>query len=170
MNYKVSTENHTYDIEITEGDQAFQVKVGSENPTVYSVDFKDAGSGSVYSMLANNDSYRVIINKSRDTCSVYTRGYRFRFNVEDERTFLMRSLIGAGKSKTTGEVKAPIPGLVSKVLVVEGDVIEAGRGIVILEAMKMENEMKSPFGGSVRRLMVKPGQNVEKGQVLFIVE
>ena len=82
----------------------------------------------------------------------------------------MRSLIGQHKPKSGGEVKAPIPGLVTKILLGEGDTVTHGQGVMILEAMKMENEIKSPVDGKIKKLNVKPGHNVEKGQPLFEIE
>ncbi|MES2306003.1 MAG: biotin/lipoyl-containing protein [Gemmatimonadota bacterium] len=88
--------------------------------------------------------------------------------IEDERSRHIRSLAGAGKSATSGGVlKAPMPGLVVRIAVSEGDVVAAGAGLVVLEAMKMENELKAPAAGTVRGIRVAAGQAVEKGQVLL---
>ncbi|MEO5799125.1 MAG: acetyl-CoA carboxylase biotin carboxyl carrier protein subunit [Gemmatimonadales bacterium] len=88
--------------------------------------------------------------------------------IEDERSRHIRSLAGAGKSATSGGVlKAPMPGLVVRIAVSEGDVVAAGTGLVVLEAMKMENELKAPAAGTVRGIRVTAGQAVEKGQVLL---
>jgi biotin carboxyl carrier protein len=55
-------------------------------------------------------------------------------------------------------------------LVAEGDPVEKGQGLVIVEAMKMENEVRSPVTGAVREIKVKPGDTVEGGAVLLVVE
>jgi len=55
-------------------------------------------------------------------------------------------------------------------LVSEGDAVEKGQGLVIVEAMKMENEVRSPVTGTVRDIKVKPGDTVEGGAVLVVVE
>jgi biotin carboxyl carrier protein len=57
-------------------------------------------------------------------------------------------------------VKAPIPGLVTRVLVQAGDVVEAGQPLLLLEAMKMENEILAPRAGAVLRLSAIPGKSV----------
>ena len=61
-------------------------------------------------------------------------------------------------------------GKVIAVLVAEGDAVEKGQGLVIVEAMKMENEVRSPINGEVKEIKVTPGETVEGGAVLLIVE
>jgi biotin carboxyl carrier protein len=63
-----------------------------------------------------------------------------------------------------------MPGKVIAVLVAEGDTVEKGQGLVIVEAMKMENEVRSPVGGEIKEVKVKPGDAVEGGAVLVVVE
>jgi biotin carboxyl carrier protein len=63
-----------------------------------------------------------------------------------------------------------MPGKVIAVLVAEGDRVERGQGIVIIEAMKMENEVRSPVTGRVKEISVKPGDPVDGGSVLAVVE
>ena len=85
-----------------------------------------------------------------------------------------RSYVPAGGSGTVHEgwqeVRAPMPGKVVAVLVSEGDEIEAGQGLVVVEAMKMENEFSSPKAGRVVQLPVEEGKAVEAGQLLAAVE
>ena len=63
-----------------------------------------------------------------------------------------------------------MPGKVIAVLISEGDKVEKGQGLVIVEAMKMENEVHSPVAGEVKEIKVKPGDTVEGGAVLVVVE
>lgn len=90
--------------------------------------------------------------------------------VEDERTRELRARApipaGAGGPAL---LKAPMPGLVVRVLVHDGEHVAAGAGLVVLEAMKMENELKAPRAGLVGGLRVAAGQTVEKGAVLLEV-
>lgn len=67
------------------------------------------------------------------------------------------------------QVEAPMPGKVVRVMVKQGGMVEAGQGILVLEAMKMQNEVKSPKSGMVERLTVKEGQAVNAGDVLAVV-
>lgn len=94
-------------------------------------------------------------------------GERVEVEVVDERTRHTRSLVGPGRTQAGGGVvKAPMPGLVVRVLVEPGQTVAAGSGLVVLEAMKMENELKATGPGVVAAVTVRPGQAVEKGQAL----
>ncbi len=96
------------------------------------------------------------------------RGESVEVEVLDERTRHIRSLVGAGKSLAgSGAIKAPMPGLVVKVLVEAGTTVSAGQGLVVLEAMKMENEIKAAAAGVVETVSVRPGQAVETGAALM---
>jgi biotin carboxyl carrier protein len=87
--------------------------------------------------------------------------------VVDERTRHIRSLTGSGEAKKAGGVlKAPMPGLVIRIDVTPGQRLEAGAGVVVLEAMKMQNELRASVAAIVVAVKVKPGQAVEKGQEL----
>ena len=69
-----------------------------------------------------------------------------------------------------GRIKAPIPGQIKVVLVAEGDRVEAGQPLFILEAMKMENEITAPCGGIVAEILVAEGKPVSNGDILFIIK
>lgn len=90
--------------------------------------------------------------------------------VEDERSRHIRLLAGAGRVVAGhATLKAPMPGLVLRVLVAVGDRVAAGAPLLALEAMKMENELKAAGPGVVTAVLVTPGQAVEKGQTLLEV-
>jgi biotin carboxyl carrier protein len=98
-------------------------------------------------------------------------GERWEAEVLDERTRHIRSLTGTGDQRRSADVlKAPMPGLVVRVYPKPGDRVDAGAGIVVLEAMKMENELKAQASAVVKSVRVAPGEAVEKGQVLVEFE
>jgi biotin carboxyl carrier protein len=103
----------------------------------------------------------------RGQWSLESGGDRWEVEVVDERTRHVRSLT-AGTERRRGPVilRAPMPGLVVRVLVEPGQEVPAGAGLVVLEAMKMENELKAPAAGTVGAVRAQAGQAVEKGQVL----
>lgn len=97
---------------------------------------------------------------------VQHHGTRLQVEVMDERTRHIRSLTGGGVRPEAVELKAPMPGLVVRVLAQPGQAVEPGQGLIVLEAMKMENELKARTAGRVRTVRAAAGQAVEKGQVL----
>ncbi len=98
-------------------------------------------------------------------------GERREVEVIDERTRHIRSLTAQTAAAGGGGVlKAPMPGLVVRALVEPGQRVEAGAGMLVLEAMKMENELRASAPGVVRAVRVQAGQAVEKGQVLVEFE
>jgi acetyl/propionyl-CoA carboxylase alpha subunit len=76
----------------------------------------------------------------------------------------------AGEQGARAQVKAPMPGKVVRVLVEAGQAVEAGQGLVVVEAMKMQNELKSPRSGTIAELRAEPGSTVNAGDVLVVVE
>jgi biotin carboxyl carrier protein len=95
---------------------------------------------------------------------VIARGRRFYAKAESERMRALAAAVGH-KGAAAGEktVTSPMPGRVLKVLVAEGDPVEAGTALVVVEAMKMENELTAARSGTVRKVHVAPGQAVESG-------
>ena len=88
--------------------------------------------------------------------------------VRRARPVLERSA-GAGRKKD-GKVKPPMPGKIVEVKVKEGQSVEEGEVLIVLEAMKMQNDLKSPMAGKVLRVHVQEGTNVEATTVLVEIE
>ena len=87
--------------------------------------------------------------------------------VVDERTRQLRALSGGGKTGAGGGVvKAPMPGMILRLQVEEGQSVKRGVGLVVLEAMKMETEIRAPEDGVVVRIYAELGRAVEKGAPL----
>ncbi|HEV8305450.1 MAG TPA: biotin/lipoyl-containing protein [Gemmatimonadales bacterium] len=94
-------------------------------------------------------------------------GERLEVDVVDERSRQIQALTARGRAVPGGGVvKAPMPGLVVRVEVAAGHRVEAGAGLVVVEAMKMENELRAPRPGVVETVHVAAGQAVEKGAPL----
>jgi len=68
-----------------------------------------------------------------------------------------------------GAVTAPMPGVILKVLVEEGDMVNAGDPVMVVEAMKMENEIKAPRSGTVKEIVVETGESVNTGDILLVI-
>ena len=117
--------------------------------------------------------YRVVAQRrqGRGSYTLWIDGYRFETEALDERTRAIRDL-SAARAGPTGPapILAPMPGLIVRVSVKPGDRVEAGQGLVVMEAMKMENELRATAAGTVRSVEVSPGTAVEKGALLVALE
>ncbi len=69
----------------------------------------------------------------------------------------------------TGAVRAPMPGIVAKILVKEGQEVSAGEPVIVVEAMKMENSIAAPRAGKVQKIAVSAGQEVKNGEELLMI-
>lgn len=117
--------------------------------------------------------YRVVVQKreGRGRYALWVDGYRFDAEALDERTRAIRDLSAASAAPPGPvPVRAPMPGLIVRVNVKPGDDVEAGQGVVVMEAMKMENELRATAAGKVKSVEVGPGATVEKGALLVALE
>ena len=98
-------------------------------------------------------------------------GWTHELKVESDAVHRASELrLASGAADTAAAVRAPMPGLVLVLEVAEGEPVEKGQGILIIEAMKMENEIRAPMAGVVRRLAVSAGDAVERDALLCVVE
>ncbi len=107
------------------------------------------------------------IEGSPPQLGVVASGTRTYVHVESERSRIAGRAAGGGATAKSRDVKAPMPGRVIKVFVAEGDSVEAGQPVVIVEAMKMENEVKAKGPGVVAKVMVQVGANVEANATMI---
>jgi biotin carboxyl carrier protein len=92
----------------------------------------------------------------------------FEVEIFDPRELRARSAAGASSGRQN--ILAPMPGKVVRLLVSAGDAVEAGQGLIVVEAMKMQNEMKSPKAGVVVEIKTKDGATVAAGEILVVIE
>jgi pyruvate carboxylase subunit B len=120
-----------------------------------------------------NEVHRVIARRgaTRGSYVIWIDGWRFEGDALDERTRAIREIAAASKGPAgPAPVIAPMPGLIVRVSVVAGDSVQAGQGVVVMEAMKMENELRAQAAGRVKSVSVSPGTAVEKGTLLIEFE
>jgi biotin carboxyl carrier protein len=123
------------------------------------------------SILYKNRSFNVELieaNTLDKTFAVKVNGNVYQVDIEDRYDLLLKQLgLDYSMSGKIADVKAPMPGLVLKVLIVPGQEVVKGDNLLVLEAMKMENMIKSPTDGIVAKILVSTGDKIEKNTILL---
>jgi biotin carboxyl carrier protein len=122
----------------------------------------------IYSILIGGSSYEVRVESGPGSLRITVAGHEYAGQIRDPRQW-RRNRGAAIEAEGSQRAIAPMPGKVVRVLVKAGEMVEAGRGILVVEAMKMQNEVRSPKSGKIERLLVSEGQAVSAGEVLAIV-
>ncbi|HEX8772396.1 MAG TPA: biotin/lipoyl-containing protein [Pyrinomonadaceae bacterium] len=126
----------------------------------------------VYLLIAEGRVYECRVEREAAQSSlvhVHTGNQAYAVRLVDPKRLRAGQSAGA-QADGAAQVSAVMPGKIVRVLVELGDSIEAGQGIVVVEAMKMQNELKSPRAGRVVELQAAPGATVNAGDVLAVIE
>jgi biotin carboxyl carrier protein len=150
-----------------EGERVF-AEVGGRR---YEVEARALGEGE-YLLLCEGRVYECRVGAAADgrgALSVAVGAREYAVTLTDTK-HLRGARVGGGHDAGRAQVTAPMPGKVVRVLVERGQEIEAGDGVVVVEAMKMQNELKSPKSGRVAELRAETGATVNAGDVLAVIE
>ena len=165
MKMKIQFGGRTRDLELAREGQRLRATLDGRS---IEADAVEVGPGQ-YSILLEGASCEVGVEPAPAGLIVSVAGRRLEARVVDPRRWRGAGR-GAGlEAEGRQQIVAPMPGKVVRVLVIQGDKVEAGRGLLVVEAMKMQNEIKSPKTGTVERLLVTEGQAVNAGEVLAVV-
>jgi biotin carboxyl carrier protein len=122
----------------------------------------------VLSLLVGGQSYEIKRDQTAGDLHVWVGNTSFAVELRDPRSLRSRNR-GAADEKGPRKILAPMPGRIVRLLVEENSEVEAGQGILVVEAMKMQNEIRSPKSGTVERLAVIEGQTVNAGETVAII-
>jgi len=161
MKYHVTVRSRTYVIDVAGG----TVTVDGERLEAHAAAIPGTP---LLHLLLGKDSWTVACQQlDGRRWALGAAGERVEVDVQDDRSKQIEALTGQGRTAAVGGVvKAPMPGLVVRVEVTAGQVVELGEGLVVVEAMKMENELRAAHAGIVEQIHVSAGQRVEKGAPL----
>ena len=124
----------------------------------------------IFSILLDGKSHEVRVTPAPGgTLTLQTGHHEFTAEISDPRAWRGRRH-GALEAAGRQQIVAPMPGKIIRVLVQAGEKVEAGQGLIVVEAMKMQNEVRSPKSGTVERLLCKEGQPVNAGEVLAWID
>lgn len=147
--------------------------VSAEGSVAQPAELAEVEGSPVRMVKLGNNVYRVVTQKrqGKGRYTLWVDGYRFEVEALDERTRAIRDVSAANAAPPgPAPILAPMPGLIIRVNVNPGDSIEAGQGVVVMEAMKMENELRATTSGTVKSVKVAPGTAVERGALLVELE
>lgn len=126
------------------------------------------GSGS-FSVLLDGRQHTVQVTRSNDgRLEAWVGGSRHLIEVRNPRQLSRRR--NASATSGSDEVRMPMPGKVMAVHVANGDSVQRGQSLVIVEAMKMQNQLRAPRDGIVSGIQVKPGDAVPAGATLAVID
>jgi biotin carboxyl carrier protein len=135
----------------------------------WELDLSLVGDGAAFSLLVDGRSYDVVAELQREQVTLLIVGERFVVHVEDERERSAHTVSGP-KAGGRRELRAAMPGIVVDLKVKEGDAVEEGQTLVVLEAMKMQNPLTAEHAGKVTRVLCKKGEAVAGGALLLELE
>ncbi len=167
MKFFTTYNNTAYEVEIEQIDGITKILLNGK-PVM--VDFRRLQSNHA-SYLMNGRSYEAYIQEKQLKIHVTVDHHEFPIELIDELTYNLDKL-GIKTKKDIGPkiIQAPMPGLILRILVKEGDLIQANSSVVLIEAMKMENEIKSPQAGVVSKIYVQERQAVEYAANLILIQ
>jgi biotin carboxyl carrier protein len=156
----VTIDGHTYELEVEVPAPHAQEMIVKINGETLSIKIPDADSApdDLEWVMVNDRPYEIVFDRDLHWIKAYAGLHSME--VRDLDAAVSRPRSGDGR------IKAPIPGLVTRILVNEGDHVQLGQAVVVLEAMKMENELRAQRAGTVTAIPVKQGQVVVRNEVL----
>jgi biotin carboxyl carrier protein len=166
MTYDVAIDGKNYRVELVRGKEGYACRVDGREVALESVSLERE----VLWLLIGGRSYEVRREaQAAGAMRLVVRGRRYAAEVRDPRAFRGRR---AATEAGSGPVRlvSPMPGKVVRLLKAEGAEVEAGEGVVVVEAMKMQNEIRSPRKGVVKKILAAAGTAVNAGETLVVVE
>lgn len=175
--YAIGLQENGHQREVTLGDSRLMVDWQPVGGAALTAGHPDSNQAGHYSLLIGDQSFDVYVQPApandddgaSRVLEVYVRGQVYRVRLTDERTRELATLASGAHTSGDANIRAPMPGLVSNVLVEEGAEVQRGQAVIVLEAMKMENDLATPRTGIVKSLRVAKGQAVNQGDLLAIV-
>lgn len=164
MNLYLKDGDRFLKFEISEKNGELEISAGKKKYTVSLNEMDD----NVYSLVLNNRSVTVEATEVDGGWRIVLNQHVYHIPVLSERQKIESEILGSEEDLgAEGGIYAPMPGLVLKIEVSEGQKVRPGQPLLIMEAMKMENEIKAHSAGRVDEILVQEQQKVEKDDLLL---
>lgn len=165
MMYDVNIDGTDYRLELAREGRGWKCRLNGREVALDAV----LTRANVLSVVIDGTAYEVKRELTPVDLHFWVGSARYAAEVRDPRSLRSRRQTASG-AHGLAKLVAPMPGKVVRLLVTEKSEVQAGQGVLVVEAMKMQNELKSPKKGVVQRILASPGATVNAGDVLAIVE
>ncbi len=165
MNYDVTIDGKNYKLELERVDKGWRCRLDGREVHLDAI----LPRRDVLSVIIDGKAYEIKREQTATDLHLWVGPVRYAAELRDPRSLRGRKSL-AGADSGPRKLIAPMPGKVVRVLAPEETAVEAGQGILVMEAMKMQNEIKSPKKGVVRKIVATEGSSVNPGDVLAIVD
>ena len=164
MTYEIAIDGKSYRLDLSQAGGRWSCRVDGREVEVDAV----LARPNVLSLRIGNKAYEVKCERVGGDVHIWVGSQRFAVDLRDPRS--LRGRTRAVNDHGPKKLTAPMPGKVVRILLTQGTDVEAGAGVLVVEAMKMQNEVKSPKKGTIQKILVSEGTAVNAGDVLAIVE
>lgn len=164
MTYEIQVDGKNYRLELNRVDGRWESRLDGREISLDAV----LARRDVLSIIIGGKAYEIKRERTATDMHLWVGPQRYDVQLRDPRSLRGRAIADDGKGPR--KLIAPMPGKVVRVLLKEESQVEAGQGVVVVEAMKMQNEIKSPKNGVVRKIVAYEGAAVNAGDVLAVVE
>lgn len=165
MTYEIAIDGKNYKLELNRLDGRWECALDGEPVHVDAV----IARPNVMSVIIGGEAFEVKRERTATDTHFWVKSARFAVDIRDPRSLRGRRAKGGG-IEGPQKLLAPMPGKIVRVISAAGTEVDAGHGVLVIEAMKMQNELKSPKKGIVKQVLVAEGSSVTAGDVLAIVE
>ena len=165
MVYEVVVNGKPHRLELEKLDSEWRCRLDGEEVHVDAV----FPRRDVLSLLVDGHAFEVKREQTATDLHMWVGSTRYAVELRDPRSLRARKA-GASDEKGPRKIVAPMPGRVVRLLAAEQSEVEAGQGLIVVEAMKMQNEMKALRTGVVVEVRVKDGETVGAGDALVVLE
>ena len=166
MKYEIRISGKSRTVELNRDGARWQIQLDGATTDADAIEIAPG----IFSILLNGESHEIRVAPNPDgSLTIQDGPHEFKAEVSDPRAWRGRKH-GAVEAEGRQRIVAPMPGKVIRLLVKAGDKVEAGQGLLVVEAMKMQNEVKSPKTGTVEKLLAKESQPVNAGDILAWID
>ena len=166
MSYLVTIQGTTYTVSLDDREDRVALRVDGRS---LEIDMASLQGDHSYSLLIDGRSYTAVAATQGEHREVTVNGVSSAVAVEDEQLARLRGQVKSRRRAGGEQIKAPMPGRIMSVSAAVGDLVKAGQGVVVIEAMKMENELCAHASGTVKEIRVGEGDTVDKNAVLVVI-